>query len=264
MTWWRQFKDAWANLPAHLRRVVFALLGLAVVLMILAFVLPPEFQLWPALGLFAVFILAQGLILMQLWGERAVVRRARRQFLRGDFVQVVALLEEEYRAGRNDAMSDTLLGNAYRQLGELQASQQALARAVEREPDNPFALYGLGRTLLAAGEYAQAAAQIAAAIEHGAQPAVSVELALAHYLCGDSEDTARALHAADALDLEPHRALMAALLRVRLGDHTSQDVHSRKEAGLRYWEAEAERFASTPYGRALQAQLDDFRAGLPA
>ena len=271
MKWRAYLQDAWRSLPDQQRRLVYAVLATGIGLSILTFVLPQDQQLWAVLGLFGLFVVVQGVILWGMWQQRPALRKARQAFLRGDFQAAIQLLEDDRAAGRDDAISLTLLGNAYRQVGRLLDSESVLQDAVALEPSSPLATYGLGRTCLVQGNYAGAIQLIEKALERRAQPVILVELALAHYYAGNPAQAVAALDQARDLALEPHRKLMAIYLRWRcqmLMDPSGSDDSSPPaaligaQAGLVAWEAEAARFAGSPYGTALAEDVARLRDAL--
>lgn len=263
MKWRDYLGEAWRSMPRSLQRMVYGLLVAAAGLLVLSFVLPPDKQLWAVIGLFGLFVVVQGVILVRLWQQRPAVRQARRLFMQEDFEGVVRVLEADRDAGQSDAVSCTLLGNAYRQLGQLPASETLLREALDHDPASPFAAYGLGRTLLAAGQFGDAAALIGQAVEQGGQPVILIELALAHFYGGDQAAALAALKRSDEYSLEPPRMLMGRYLRWRLGELDDEAARAQlgaQVAGLALWKAEAARFASTPYGVALSADLQTLAA----
>lgn len=195
-----------------------------------------------------------------MWGNRAMTSsytQAQRLYLGGRFEEASHLLEEARAKGRADMRLLTLLGNTYRQLGDLNASERVLSEALDKAPDHHFPLYGFGRTLLSQGEYADSAAMIRRAVDFGAPPAVLADLGEAYFRLGSLEEARVALHsAAEQPQTEdaPHRKLMVSYLLYRLGE---RDAPSPEviQAGLGYWQASAERYAHTPYGVALAADI---------
>lgn len=240
-------------------------LALAIVLMaILAFVgtSGPEALRTPA------FIGAAGLIIVSqliiMWGNRHMVTpytQAQRHFMSGDFAAardtLLAFLSSQEREGKRlpvDAM--VLLGNSYRNLGELAASEEALRRSLDIKPLYHFPLYGLGRTLISDGRYNEAASLIAQSLDNGAPPVVWFDLAHAQYRAGDHDAALNSLErAAEYVSDEPHRQLMSEYLLYRLGEQAWRPQIALLKAGLPFWQAEAERFAHTSYGQALSQDL---------
>jgi tetratricopeptide (TPR) repeat protein len=214
-----------------------------------------------ALGSVIGLIISAQLIFM--WANRTMVTNyvaAQRAFLIGDFEQTRAILEPLATSGKARAPELTLLGNTYRQLGDLDASETTLLQALEQEPEHPFPLYGLGKTQLVQGHYAEAIQTIAHALDMGAPAVVTVDLLEARYRDGDV-DLARDLlddaEAAAALD-ESYRRLLVAYLRHRLDEGPPPDADLIRD-GLPFWDAEVLRYALTPYAEALKQDVDHLR-----
>jgi len=165
--------------------------------------------------------------------------------------------EREAQAKRPPVKSLVLLGNTYRNLGKLAQSRETLEAALERSPDSPFALYGLGKTQLSQGDYPAAIQSIEEALANGAPSSVRFDLAHAHHRHGDTAQTLQTLDALPQLD-EPYRQLFATYLRQRLAGGSAPPADEIAE-GLPFWEAEVERFAHTPYGQALRADVEALR-----
>ncbi len=259
MTWQQYLKAGWRNLPGGMRRfLITAVLG-ALGLVVLAFILPVEWQLLPLLALFGLFVVVQGVVLWMLWRQGPAFRRARRAYLAGDFAEAVRILEERQETDALDAAEQTLLGNTYRQMGRLLESERILRKAFEAAPDEPFPAYGLGRTLLALGQYEEAAALITRALSRGADVVILADLGHAQYRAGLVEDAEQTLEEAGRLTLDPPRALMTRYLLWRLsGQPVDQTLVARLERydhGLDFWRAEAARFHDSPYGDALTEDI---------
>lgn len=260
MNWRRQLRAAWASLPASARRLLVVALLAATALILISFSGERDVQLAAVLGLFALFVVVQIVILWLVWRQNPEFRQARRAFLNGEFDDVVAILAPLDAAGTLDVGGAALLGNAYRQLGRLDDSAQLLRGAHEADPESPFAAYGLGRTLLAQGVYAEAAAMIAHALDKRGQPVIAADLGHAYYRAGQHDEALAALQRADRLELEPHRALLTRYLLWQLQDEPADDELidrlTRVDHGLALWQAEAERFQMTPYGAALAEDVE--------
>lgn len=212
----------------------------------------PEDLRQPALiGLFGLVITAQVIFMYANRGMLTPFSKAQRLYRNGDLDGARKILESLYPGG--DVQALTLLGNTYRQLGRLEESEQVLFEARNKHPDHYFPLYGLGRTLLVQGRYAEAAAMIEQALEHGAPPVVAADAGEAHYYAGNT--AAAQAHLTAVQPEEPHRALMTAHLLYRLGAGEPPDA-ALVAAGLPFWEAQMRRFQQTPYGHAL---ADDIR-----
>lgn len=210
----------------------------------------------PALvAIVTLFMVAQGIV---LWGNRRMVTpftQAQQLYLRGNVTGARDVLAARRGVHSADMQELTLLGNIYRQLGDLDQSEQVLSEALEIAPQHHFPLFGLGRTKLTQGDYAAAADYIRAALNNGAPPIVWADLAEALYRAGEKNVTMVAMTRADRSRLEPYRTLMMDYIRHRLGEGNLLDDGVIAE-GLPYWEEAAKRFAHTRYGEAV---ADDIR-----
>lgn len=224
---------------------------------------PENIRMPAAIGFMGLVIVAQVII---MWANRGMVTdytQAQRLYLDGDFAAARDLLESVRARNRERDRADfrvlTLLGNTYRQLGDLDRSVSVLSEALNIAPKHYFSLYGFGRTLLVQGRYQEAAETLEQALANGAAPAIQTDAGEAHFRTGDRERAlARLLGGQEAASSEPHRALMTAwlLYRLQAGEAPTADVVA---AGLPYWQAQAELFAATPYGADLAADLSDLQ-----
>jgi tetratricopeptide (TPR) repeat protein len=181
-------------------------------------------------------------------------------FAQGDYAAAASTLEA---LPEKDVQAQTLLGNTYRQLGRLADSEAMLCAALETKPNDPFPLYGLGRTRLAAGDFDGAAQAIRGALEHGGRKAIRAELALAYALAGDQTPALQeAQRTARLLGLESHRILMTNAILLTGGDSLAGEMIRRSAEGLAYWRAEAARFAGSSYETALSSKIADIEAYL--
>jgi tetratricopeptide (TPR) repeat protein len=243
-------------------RHVQAAFGIALALLVLLLVVfAIGRERVPPVGLIGLFGLALAAQFIAMWGNRHLVTpytQAQRAFIAGDFDRARAILsahiaENSAKGAPVDADVYVLLGNALRNLGELAASRETLTMVVRQHPDSPFALYGLGRTLLVMGEYQQALTTIKKSLSLGAPSVVEFDSGYASYMLGDiqaAQDAMRRLspHA------EPYRQLMARYLLGLAGEGPGAD-EALLAAGLPYWRAEAQRYAATPYGQDLAALI---------
>ncbi len=247
----RQFRT-WER-PAQLAFVLAA--ALLVVMLLLVFLLPPADR--PA-ALAAAGGVLLTLQLVILWANRGMVtpyNRAQRYYLAGEFTAARDELESERAAGTADYRTLTLLGNTYRQMGDLAKSKESLTEALQFEPNHHFPLYGFGRTLLVEGDYTAAAAALNSALAAGAPPIAQADLGEAWYRAGDQQRARAALTAAIIpAQAEPARALMVQYLRFRLGEGPAPEAEL-VDAGRAYWAATASRFAATPYGSSLMQDV---------
>jgi tetratricopeptide (TPR) repeat protein len=233
-------------------KIAFVLGGiLLVVALIVTLIAPPDARPQLLVGMGLLLIVLEVTI---LWGNRSMISvftRAQRLYMEGELEAARDLLETA--RPKADARTLTLLGNTYRQLGQLHESETVLSEAVDKAPDRYFSLYGFGRTLLSEGRYAEAADAIRRALEVGAPPVVQADLGEAYYRLNQAEAAIAALNAAAAIKGglgEPQRALMVSYLLFRLGQAAPPDP-DLVQSGLPYWQAMAERFHDTPYGAAL-------------
>lgn len=236
-------------------------IGLGLVLLLAAIVViiagPEDIRTEALLGAGALILVMQ---LAVLWGNRGkttTYTRAQRLYLSGDFEGARSLLEDARAHGRADARLLTLLGNTYRQLGDLDRSETILSEALDKAPDHHFPLYGFGRTLLSQGAYADAAAMIRRAADYGAPPVVLADLGEAYYRLGSYEDARAALELAvdqPQTQQAPHRKLMVIYLLHALGKSEMPD-RDLIQNGLGYWQASAQRYAHTPYGVDLASDV---------
>jgi len=261
MIW--MIRRVWRDFPTYEPAVKYALivgLGLVIISLLVFFWGVPEVRIWAAIGLGGVITVMEIAVLYA--NRRRMVTpytQAQRAYLSGDFAGALHTLEQLRRAGRADMRALTLLGNTYRQVGRLSESREILYEAVDSGQRHHFPLYGLGRTLLSNGEYAEAVAVLTEAVTAGAPPVVQLDVIEAFFRAGQLSE-ARALLSTLTDDptlgkgAEPYRVLIAAYLRWRLLDAPPPppDVIA---AGLPFWEAAQQRFATSPYSAALAADL---------
>ncbi len=262
------------------RRVILSgglALLIAVGLLGLALIGPAEARFGATVGLVGLLVAMQIAILFFRPADRSPLGLARSAFIAGDFEKAASQLEGLI-AAKPSASALTLLGNTYRQLGRLPESQTQLERALNIAPKNPFALYGLGRTALAFGNFDGAAERFDQALSAGAPAAVGCDLGFAEYFAGNFDAALSTLQKTTRLlQVEPYRALLASALLYSLiktrqsanpqqsalpvtrSDALSVTLHNMRRAadGLAYWQAEAARHQRTPYGQALTAILPD-------
>jgi tetratricopeptide (TPR) repeat protein len=261
-----QFFRDMRHWEAPVRWSFWVALGLLAALLIAFAVGRDQVPTWSLAGLVALALVLQGIA---LYGNRHLVTpytQAQRAFRNGEFAQARAILEqhiaEQSRAGKTvNADVYVLLGNALRNLAELDESERVLRRIVEQQPDYGFALYGLGRTLLVKGEYAEAAQIIKKSLLLGAPKAVSFEMGYATLESGDAKTGQEILREAVIHADEPYRKLMA--YHLLGGLETLMEPAPRSMAqGLAYWEREAAVFANTPYGARVAEHVQAMRASL--
>lgn len=249
----RRFRE-WDR-PTQIALVMAALLF--IIMLVLGAQLAEESRGYALVGIVGVLVVAQ---LIVMWGNRGMITsftQAQRHYLDGDFAAARDALENATDIKPNDYKARTLLGNIYRQLGDLDKSEEFLTQALQIAPNHHFVLYGFGRTLLVKGQYAEAVKAIAQAVNGGAPDIVRVDFAEARYRMGaPHEAVVEALRSAQPvakqaiLTGDVHQALMVQYLLYRVGEGQAPEGKLLQD-GLVYWEATAARFAHTPYGAAL-------------
>lgn len=222
---------------------------------------PPELRLAAVVGAFGALVVLQAAI---LYGYRHMVNDyalAQQAYLRGDYDEVIRLMEARRAAGKARWRELTLLCNACRQRGRLDEALDAVSAALVFAPDEAFTLYACGRTLLERGDFAEAAATLSRALEAGSPPETGLDLADARYRAGDSDGARTALVRLDAAlpPDEPQRALLLGVLcwRVAGGDPPASELVA---AGLDGWLALEARCGNSPYAEALAADRQAFTA----
>jgi tetratricopeptide (TPR) repeat protein len=235
--------------------VLLALVGLTVVS-----VGPEDLNIPATIGALGSMFAAQGVF---MWANRDMVTdytRAQRLYRAGQFDDARDALEGLYAGGKANINVLTLLGNTYRQLGKLAESERILLEALDIQPNHYFPLYGFGRTLLVQGRYAEAADAIQRALAQGAPEVTRFDLGEAQYRQEQHATAIETLTAAHPLVAdEPHRQLMATYMLHTLGESDPPTL-SLIDAGLPYWQAEAQRHANTRYGIALSEAVDQLIA----
>lgn len=245
----KQFRS-WER-PAQISFVMALLLAIPAV--ILSLTGDETIRGYAVISLMASLFVAQ---LIFLWANRGMVNdytRAQRHFLRGEFGQAVTILNNHIQNHPKDVQAMTLLGNTYRQLGDLEASHAILLEAVNIQPMNYFPLYGFGRTLLVAGQFSQAITTFQKTLKAGGHPITYFDIGEAAYFDGDVQIAREALQRALAEgDGDENRVWMANALLAQL-DKTH--IPPATDDSRVYWLAQADLFKNTPYGKAIQTLL---------
>lgn len=262
-TFWRD-AQAWDR---TVKMGVMMSLVLLFVLLTLILFAPQEARPAFLIGIVGVVIVAQ---VLMLWGNRHLVTpyaRAQQQFLEEDYeaardTLLASIAESEQKAKRPSVDTLTLLGNTYRNLALLRESEDILTTALQRQPQNPFPLYGFGRTLLAAGRFADAEVYFQRALEAGGPAGMEFDVALAQILEGASETVFPVLHrlAQDTTQDVTRRWMAQRLLPPEQQEPLAL---SSDEAlfGEAFWQKEVERFALTPYGHMIKQLLKSHNYG---
>jgi cobalamin biosynthesis protein CobD/CbiB len=120
-------------------RIAFGIgLILLIIAVIVALIAPPDTRLPILVGAGALLIVIE---IAVLWGNRGMISaftRAQRLYVDGDLEAARDLLEAV--RGKANARALTLLGNTYRQLGQLDESESVLSEAVYKAPDHYYPL----------------------------------------------------------------------------------------------------------------------------
>ena len=217
------------------------------------------------IGAAGLLVALQGIV---LWGNRNMVApytQAQRHYLVGEFEKARDILRGDMdnlmASGKNPTIDSlVLLGNTYRNLGQLRESESILRIAVARRPDYHFAQYGLAKTRQAVGDYNSAITYLTQALKQGAPAIIRFDLAFTQYLRGDDGAARAVLKSIPETD-ETHRVLMTAYLNHELAQGALPEPELI-EAGLPFWEAEVERYGHMPYGRDLSAIVGNLRHSL--
>lgn len=225
---------------------------------VFVFILPQETRLAACFGALGLTVVMQIAVLYAYRNMVTPLARAQRDYLAGRYQDVVEILTPLRETDSLDAKGLTLLGNTFRQLGDLPASSTVLYEALNKSPQHHFALYAIGRTLLSEGDYASAAGQFSLALENGSPDGVYLDLAEAQWRAGDSDAALVSLGRVPLAETqaEPVRAWILGLLRLKL---LNQVPDAAGLAGDADWQAVAGRLAHTPYGQALLHDIDDMR-----
>ncbi len=225
-----------------------ALIGL-VLTMLMAATSPSETRTLAVIGFVGMVFVLQ---IIMLWGNRGLVKpftAAQRLYLAGDLEKARDILMPICEDDSADFQELTLLGNIYRQLGELDKSGALLQRALDKESEHFFPLYGFGLTLLARGDYLGAVKALEQALSYKDTSAIRFDYAHALYRAGD-EAASQQMQAVLPELKEPYRELMARYILYLSGQSASPYADLIHE-GIVFWQASAQRFAQTPYGQEL-------------
>lgn len=236
-------------------KIAFTIALALLLLDVMFLALGPSSLRQPALIGFVGLIIVTQIIFM--WANRGMVTvmtRAQHHFLNGELELAAQLLEVQQQAGKADFRALTLLGNTYRQLGQLDKSEMTFREVLSTHPNHHFPLYGFGRTLLVMGQYDEAVAVFNQALASGAPDIIHLDLAEAYYRQGETVYALDVLDSVAVVTDEPHRDLMARYLLYQLGSADAPEPELI-QAGLAYWQATAERFHHTPYGQQLAMDI---------
>lgn len=255
----RMFHDLWKRVPTWDKpsQIAFASgIILLPILLILGFVGPEPIQIPARAGAFGLLLSIQ---LVILWGNRRLLspyHEAQQYFMKGDYAAARDILEQIPLEDRVSVDALVLLANTYRHLGQYEDSLAVATRALEEKPDYHYASYGMGKTLLVTGVYEDASNFLTKALFQGAPDVVQFDLGYAYFLSGDYPRASH--HFNNILSLlndEPSQLLLAqhCLYQMQSGE---RPAYSLIEKHLAYWQNEVTKFRDTPYGQALQTDVD--------
>jgi tetratricopeptide (TPR) repeat protein len=250
------------------RTALFVALALFIVLMGLSLLGQPELQTPLLIGGVGLLIVMQVVV---MWGNRHMVtpfHAAQRAYLAGEFAKAQQLLEDDITQHHNEGKQPpvdhlVLLGNLYRQRGELEQSAETLRQALELEPSYHFPLYGYGRTLLVMGDYETAASFMQQSIEAGAPNNIRADVVYALYRAQAWDDLQAMLPDVNKQALEPYRHLMMVWVEHRIAQ-TVFSLSAFPIEAYAFWDAELERYKNNPlaqsYCQALRHDLEAMRS----
>jgi len=226
------------------------------IMLILGFVGPEPIQIPARAGAFGLLLSIQ---LVILWGNRRLIspyHDAQQHFMKGDYQTARDILEQIPLDDKVSVDALVLLANTYRHLGQYEDSLAVANRALDEKPDYHFALYGMGKTLMVTGVYEDASNFLTKALFQGAPDVVQFDLGYVYYLSGDYQRATH--HLNNILSLladEPSQLLLAqhCLYQMRSGEQPSIRLI---EQYIDYWQSEATKFRDTPYGQALQTDVE--------
>lgn len=251
-----------ARLVRHLRQwdrpsqIAFVIaVCVVIVLLFLLAIVPFDARQSVLIGLFGALLMLQMIV---LWGNRGMVTpytRAQRHVMNGELESARDILQKQVDENRANVNVLTLLGNVYRQLGELEMSEGILTKALQLRPADYFPLYGFGRTLLAKGQYAEAVEYLQQALANGAPPITQFDLGHARYRLGHVDEARADLEAVAAIVDEDYRKLMTRYLLFCIGQ-VEQPSPRLVQSGIAFWEASAARYQTTPFGQALARDIE--------
>lgn len=188
-----------------------------------------------------------------MWGNRTMVTAftlAQRRYLAEDFIGARDILEAFHNTSKPDVNSLTLLANTYRQLGNLDKSEEIVKKALVLRPFDHFPLYSFGRTLLIRGLYKQAIDTLKQALEAGAPTIVEFDLGEALYRNAEFDASIEVLQRIRDPQQELFRLLLTDYMLYRMARGDAPNA-VEVAAGIGYWRELALRFQSTPYGQLL-------------
>ncbi|MFZ4826348.1 MAG: hypothetical protein ACOYLB_03245 [Phototrophicaceae bacterium] len=206
----------------------------------------------------ALLLLLLMLQFIALWGNRHLTKpitQAQRHYLRGAFSEVVALLQPLQVAQTASTEELTLLGNTYRQLGDLERSRLTLSEAIDKAPQHAFPLYGMGKTLMWLGEFELATSHFLRAEQADPQGVPALDVCEALYRVGRVEEARQRLAKVQPDQLRPEGWVMYRVLCYQLlGKVIPLDAKAVETGGI-YWQEMLARFPKSSYSASLTDEM---------
>jgi len=225
-------------------------------LLMFGFFGPEPIQIPARVGAFGVLLTLQLII---LWGNRksfSPYHEAQDYFIKGDYQTAREILEQIPFKDKPSVDALVLLGNTYRHLGLYDECHEVMEHALSLKPEYHFALYGMGKLQLVVGKYEDASNFITKALSQGAPDVVQFDLGQAYYLSGDTRRSTHHFNNIHSIiEDEPTQLLLAQyyLYQMQQAEQPSQQLI---QDNLLFWQNEADKYKNTPYGVALQADVD--------
>lgn len=217
----------------------------------------PEADRWVGFIAFIAVVIALQAVFM--WANRDMITtfaQAQNHYLAGEYEQTRDTLLTLFENEEPTAKSLTLLGNTYRQLGDLEQSEHTLKQAMELLPDYHLSFYAMARTMMFAGRYAEAAHYFEQALINAAPDFVQIDFAEALFRRqAPEQDVITKLN--ECLPLaraEAHQELIVTYMLWRLTDE-SPPSERLIELGLPYWQTIAQDYSRLPYGQAVSDDI---------
>ena len=265
MMLWQVARDLTRRLPewdASAKLSLAIAVPLLLLLLALGFAGPAAIQFPARIGAFLLLLTIQ---LLFLWGNRrdaSPYHQAQQRFIAGDYPAAVDLLEALPERGRESVDALVLLGNSYRHLGRLDSAQAALERALEIKPRHHLALFSLGKLKLVQGEYAAARSGFERALEAGAPDIIRFELGQARFLLGQDAEAAQQWAAARPALADDAPSLLLLQFYSHMLHSGSFPAATEIRESLPFWQAEAAKYADTPYGLHLAQVVSTLESAL--
>ena len=207
----------------------------------------------------ALLLLVLMIQFIALWGNRHLTKpitQAQRHYLRGAFSEVIDLLQPLRLAQTASIEELTLLGNTYRQLGDLEHSQEILSEAIDKAPNRAFPLYGMGKTMTWLGDFEGAVLYFLRAEQSDPNGVPALDVCEALYRVGRTAEARQRLAQVQAERLRPEGWVMYRLLCYHLLDESISVEATVFEDGLAYWQGMLTRFPKSAYSASLTDEIN--------